>query len=277
MKHRKLTGHLSDRELEEQAGDLLQIAEIDPEKMKEWRALRVDLRRIAREAVVISRLLLMLFNRRWDRMFRLLGNKVFLRFPEGDLLHQVQDVMYYLRCYQKWVGARLVLAARVLGEDEGANGANQHENDIDDARAEIREMRAEAGPNGDSLDATFVAWTQRCALARRQRLKVSMAIGNESVEVEIPAKPQIMPAFELRFDGDSSAHEHPQRKIKSSRDYWLVTTVMGRRFLIPVDLVPAGVPVGAMISYCRKHSVTVRQWCILDIDSSFELGSKESQ
>src|SRR5699024_6582761 len=134
---------LSDRELEEQAWDLLQIAEIDPEKVKEWRALRVYLRRIAREPVVISRLLLMLFNRRWDRMFRLLGNKVFLRFPEGDLLHQVQDVMYDLRCYQKRVGARLVLAARVLGEDEGANGANQHENDIDDARAEIREMRAE--------------------------------------------------------------------------------------------------------------------------------------
>ena len=266
MKRRKLTEHLSVRELEEQAGNLLQIAEVDPEKMKKKRALRTDLNRIARDAFVISRLLMMIFNRSWDRMFHLLENKVFLRFPEADLLHQVQGVMYYLRRYREWVGARLVLAARVLGEDEETDGANRRENEIDDARAAIREMRAEAGPNGDSLDAIFVAWTQRCALVRSQRLEISTALGNESIEVEIPAKPQIASALGLRFDDDSLVHEHPQRKIKSSGDYWLVTTVMGRRFLIPVDLVPAGVPAGAIISYRRRHSVTIRQWCTLDID-----------
>lgn len=266
MKRRKLTEHLSVRELEEQAGNLLQIAELDPEKMKEGRALRTDIDRIARNAIAISRLLMMIFNRGWDRMFHLLGNKVFLQFPEADLLHQVQGVMYYLSRYQEWVGARLVLAARVLREDDETGGTNRCENDIDDARAAIREIRAEAGPNGDSLDAIFVAWTRRCARARRQQLEISTALGNESIEVEIPAKPQIASALELRFDGDSPVHEHPQRKIKSSGDYWLVTTVMGRRFLIPVDLVPAGVPAGAIISYRRRHSVTIRQWCILDID-----------
>lgn len=277
MKRQKLTEHLSTRDLEEQAGNLLQIAEFDPEKMKEERALRTDLDRIARDAIVISRLLMMIFNRGWDRMFHLLGNRVFLRFPEADLLHQVQGVMYYLRRYQEWVGARLVLAARVLREDEETDGANRPENDIDDARAAIREIRAEAGPNGDSLDAIFVAWTQRCALVRRQQLGISTALGNESIEVEIPAKPQIASALELKFDGDSPVHDHPQRKIKSSRDYWLITTVMGRRFLVPLDLVPAGVPVGAIISYCRKNSVAIRQWSILNTDPSSELAVVEGQ
>lgn len=268
MKKRVLTEHLSANELEEQAGNLLQIAELDSEAMKEGRASRSALVRIARDAIIISRLLAMMFNRDWDRVFHIVGNRVLMRFPQADLLHGVHDLIYYLRRYQEWASARLKLTARVLEADEEIHEASLHGDDIYDSRAALKDLRAEAGPSGDSLDAIFAAWTRRCALVRKQQLKIGSAGGNEVVEIEIPGKPQIAAALELRFEGDNPGHEHPQRKVKSSRDFWLVTTVTGRRFLIPVGLISSEIPLGAIISYYMRHSVAVRRWCIVDVDGS---------
>src|SRR5690606_24060551 len=148
MKHQVLTDPLTPQELEEQAGDLLQIATVDPKRMATGRALRSELRKVGRDSIIVSMLLRMLFNRDWDRIFHIVHDRVLLRFPQGDLLDPVNGVIYFLSRYNTWQAARIALAMRGLDDTVEVGGPRKQKPAVSNALQTIGELRGEVGPNG---------------------------------------------------------------------------------------------------------------------------------
>lgn len=181
--------------LQDSKRDLLQIAELDPERMKSGRIKRSEIKIVLQRARAISQLVRQALMRSWDEVFLIVGTRVFLRFHADDLLRDSREdvavMCTYLAEFCRWRDARLLLVGM---PDDADSLESQDANRLDAVRAArgtLANLASTVAPSGESLDQLFLQWVTTRGLVRGVDLMLASANG-APVHCHMPPKMQLV-------------------------------------------------------------------------------------
>jgi len=269
--------HLNATDLQHQSKDLLHIANIDPSRLAEKRVMRSEARDILLVARAIALLVELALARNWDHVFWILDGRVYMRFPGEDLLaterHPVSEVVRYLRDFNGWRDARLLMVVRGLDDGEAAGGECRDKVSIEAARNTLSEFRTRKAPSGKSLDDIFARWV--ADRARVREFNVMAGSPEEpAMHTRLPARAQIVAPLLVTASGRAGVAADPGKKVAACMPCQLIQTPAGKTYLVVQHAGSDQIKGGTWMAFPSGSEHTVSRWQLVvsgsDVSASTE-------
>ncbi len=266
MKHFFCNDGLAPCDVHHHGERLLQIANLDPDRVAEGRILRAELRNMLIVARALAIIVELVFLQVWDRTFQIVGTRVFMQFSSGDLLATgrtpVTDILEVLKFFLAWRDARLTLCVPVMDVSQPVLEGPVNDQAIKLARRTLALLRAtRAGEANTNFDEIFTRWMQRCARVDEFDIMAGKVDG-EVVRLRLPHKARILGPLSLPTqscsDPSSSTFE-----VMAVRPMRLVSTTSGIQLLIPRNDECESPSPGTSIAYTIRDRRLVKRWQVL--------------
>lgn len=253
---------LNEKDLKSQRRDLIYIGDANSGRADDKevnRAQAKNLIRIARAIALLARLTLM---RKWDRVFLIVQNRVFMRFPDGGLLSEAREdmsaIVTLLEDFNRWKDARLLLVVRALALQDVEQPEVEAGGDISAAREVLAEFRARGAPSGESLDSIFSEWVTARARVNEFWLTAGEPEG-DAVCARMPPKMSIIPP-DVSTIGGPVEDEEARHDVVAFANYFLIQTPTGDLYLIKRPPGSEPIPQGAVIKFSAHAKRPIRRW-----------------
>lgn len=262
MPRTKIVQHPNEFPFDDHQKDLLLIADLPSRRTDHDHLLLREAKRILRVARAIESLARLVVLREWDRVFLIVGARVFMRFPADDLLaaerEDIGEVASYLADFNRWRDARQLLV--VHGEAlEGAEPFEGEERaDFEAARATLAEFRSRLSRSGDCLDDLFSQWVRARAFVHPFDLMAGVPEGACTQSI-MPAKMKILATLTPEAIGPDVKPD-PRHDVRACVPSLWITTVTGRRYLVRCNAGDPPIKRGQYLIFCRSAETLVRQW-----------------
>lgn len=272
MKHVFRSDSIAPVDVDLQKKHLLHVANLDPKVMTEGRVLRTELRNMLVVSRALALLVELLLLQAWDRTFQIVGTRVFMRFPGGDLFgtsrRPATDILPYLKLFQIWRDARLTLSVPVASLQQSAIDDSENDDAVARARATLGDhCTVRAGDSDTNLNDIFLQWMLRCARACEFEVMAGSVEG-EVVRAVLPHRARILgplsgPLPAPRSDDPANRAQ----EVTAVRRLWLVRTASGNQLLIPRGSEQEAPSPGANIVYAKRDRRTISHWQVLNDQS----------
>ena len=253
---------LSATDLKSQHRDLIYIGDANSGRADDKevnRAQAKNLIRIARAIALLARLALM---RQWDRVFLIVQNKVFMRFPDGGLLSETREdmsaIVSLLEDFTHWTDARLLLVVRALALHDVEQPGIELDGEISAARETLAGFRARKAPSGESLDSIFNEWVTARARVNEFWLTAGKPEG-ATVHARMPPKMSIISPDVSTIVGPVGGEE-ARHDVVACAKYFLIQTPTGDLYLIKRQPGDKPIPEGAAITFAAHAKRPIRRW-----------------
>ena len=253
---------LSATDLKSQHRDLIYIGDANSGRADEKevnRAQAKNLIRIARAIAMLARLTLM---RQWDRVFLIVQNRVFMRFPDGGLLSEAREdmsaIVTLLEDFNRWKGARMLLVVRALALHDVEQPDVDADREISAARETLAGFRGRKAPSGESLDSIFNEWVTARARVNEFWLTAGKPEG-ATVHAPMPPKMSIVPPDVSTIVGPVEGEE-ARHDVVAFANYFLIQTPTGDLYLIKRQPGSKPIPQGAVIKFSAHAKRPIRHW-----------------